>query len=140
VIAEGRGERLSPPPGLPTLDCVLVNPGAPSPTGAVYRAYDAAPRDERRPVTPGAFVTPAALIEWLATTRNDLETPAIALTPAIGETLAILAAEPEARFVRMSGSGATCFALCDDRAAAERLAARLGTAHPDWWVRAARLG
>jgi 4-diphosphocytidyl-2-C-methyl-D-erythritol kinase len=140
VIAEGRGERLSPAPVLPTLDCVLVNPGAPSPTGAVYRAYDAAPRDAGRPVTPEAFATPAALIEWLATTRNDLEAPAIALTPLIGETLAILAAEPEARFVRMSGSGATCFALCEDRAAAGRLADRLGRAHPQWWVRAARLG
>ncbi len=140
VIAEGRGERLSPAPALPTLDCVLINPGAPSPTGAVYRAYDVAPRDARRPVTPETFATPAAVIEWLATTRNDLEAPAIALTPVIGETLAILAAEPAARFVRMSGSGATCFALCDDRAVAERLAARLAAAHPQWWVRPARLG
>jgi len=140
VIAEGRGERLSPAPVLPTLDCVLVNPGVPSPTGAVYRAYDVAPRDAARPLTPAAFATPAALIDWLTTTRNDLEGPAIALTPVIGETLAILAAEPEARFVRMSGSGATCFALCEDRAAAERLAGRLSASHPHWWVRTARLG
>jgi len=140
VIAEGRGERLSPAPQLPTLDAVLVNPGAPSPTGAVYRAYDVAPRDDRRPETPAAFTSVAEVVAWLAGTRNDLEAPAVGLTPVIGETLAVLAAEPEALFVRMSGSGATCFALCEDRPAAERLADRLAEAHPAWWVRAARLG
>src|SRR5690606_33768470 len=46
AVAEGRGERLSPAPVLPELHAVLLNPGAPSPTGAVYRAYDAAPRPE----------------------------------------------------------------------------------------------
>lgn len=140
VIAEGRGERLSPAPSLPTLDAVLVNPGVPSPTGAVYRAYDAAPRDDRRAEAPAAFASVAEVAAWLAGARNDLEVPAVALTPTIGETLAILAAEPEALFVRMSGSGATCFALCEDRAAAQLLAARLAQAHPAWWVRAARLG
>lgn len=134
VIAEGRGERLSPAPRLPPLPAVLVNPRVPSPTGAVYRAYDAAPRDCARPLTPDVFITPAAVIHWLRATRNDLEAPAIALNPVIGRTLAVLAAEPESLFVRMSGSGATCFALCADLAAAGRLAARLAVANPGWWV------
>lgn len=134
VIAEGRGERLSPAPRLPPLAAVLVNPRVPSPTGAVYRAYDAAPRDAGRPLTPDVFMTPAAVVHWLRATRNDLEAPAVALNPAIGEVLAVLAAEPESLFVRMSGSGATCFALCADLAAAGRLAARLAVARPGWWV------
>ena len=76
----------------------------------------------------------------LAATRNDLEAPAVALQPLIGEVLGILGAAPEARLARMSGSGATCFALCADAVDAWRLAIRLEKARPDWWVRPCRLG
>ena len=55
--------------------------------------------------------------------RNDLEAPARALVPAIGDVLDWLAAQPGANFVRMSGSGATCFALFDDEAARDAAAA-----------------
>jgi 4-diphosphocytidyl-2-C-methyl-D-erythritol kinase len=75
----------------------------------------------------------------LASCRNDLEAPAARLAPPIGEALALLAAAPETRLARMSGSGATCFALCDTDAEARALAARLAAARPDWWVRACRL-
>jgi 4-diphosphocytidyl-2-C-methyl-D-erythritol kinase len=140
VIAEGRGERLSPAPSMPVLDAVLVNPGVPSPTGAVYRAYDAAPRDAARPATPGSFPSVEAVAGWLGSTRNDLQTPAVALAPAIGEVLSVLADQPESLFVRMSGSGSTCFALCSSQTASARLAGRLAAFNPTWWVRAARLG
>jgi 4-diphosphocytidyl-2-C-methyl-D-erythritol kinase len=137
LIAEGRGERLSPAPPLPELPAVLVNPGVPSPTGPVYRAYDAsgAPGAADRPDAP-PLASVAAAAAWLATCRNDLEPPALALEPRIGEALAALKAEPESLLTRMSGSGATCFALCESRAAAKALAARLAAAHPAWWVKA----
>lgn len=140
MIAEGRGERLTSGPAWPALPCVLVNPGVPSPTGPVYKAYDAAARfsDLRAPVLPEGLSVQAA-IETLSALRNDLETPAIALQPAIGEALAALTVEPEARLARMSGSGSTCFVLCDDPGAARRLALRLAARRPDWWVRDTRL-
>jgi len=141
-IAEGRGERLSEAPELPELHAVLVNPGAPSPTGAVYRAYDeaGAPGGADRPVLPPAFESVEALAEALADCRNDLEAPAVRLTPVIGEVLDVLRAAPETLLARMSGSGATCFSLCVGATAAAELADRLRSERRGWWVRACRLG
>ncbi|UAL12492.1 4-(cytidine 5'-diphospho)-2-C-methyl-D-erythritol kinase [Caulobacter segnis] len=142
LMAEGRGELLSPAPALPELNAVLVNPGAPSPTGAVYRAYDAAvhPDGAERPFLPSNLESAEEVAAWLAVaTRNDLEAPAVALEPRIGEVLDLLREEPESLLVRMSGSGATCFALCAGDIEAETLAERLETMRPDWWVRRCRL-
>jgi 4-diphosphocytidyl-2-C-methyl-D-erythritol kinase len=141
VIAEGRGERLSPAPPLPALPTVLVNPGVPSPTGAVYRAYDAmgAPGGADRPLAP-LLPDVAAVAAWLCDCRNDLEAPAVALESRIGQTLDALRAAPETLFARMSGSGATCFALCPSDEAARALAERLTRDRPPWWARACRLG
>lgn len=139
VLAAGRGERLSSPPSWPALPAVLVNPGAPSPTGAVYRAYDLRPARGAEIFDLPAFSQPAQVHGWLAQTRNDLEEPALRLTPAIGESLAVVAAQPEAKLTRMSGSGATVFALCETIQAARRLAAGLSRDYPTWWVRACTL-
>ena len=142
ALAEGYGERLTPAPVLPELHAVLVNPRAPSPTGPVYRAYDAAgaPGGAESPQPPASRLDLDALLGWLAATRNDLQAPAVSLAPAIGEVLAALEAAPETRFARMSGSGATCFALCRDRVGAQGLAARLEAARPGWWIQPCRLG
>lgn len=137
--AEGRGGRLTFEPRLPALAAVLVNPGVASPTGEVYRAYDAGPPAAAdRPPPPPAW-TPAAVIDWLAGQRNDLQAPAVARAPAIGAALAAVAALPQARLVRMSGSGATVFALFDTPSAAAASAARLAQDHPDWWIVATAL-
>jgi len=141
VIATGRGEVLSSAPRLPPLHAVLVNPGVESPTGPVFRAYDAgAVRDAVSPPMPPAFETPREVAALVARTRNDLEAPALGLTPAIGTVLEALRDARETLVARMSGSGATSFALCAGAAEARALAGRLGAAHPDWWVRACRLG
>ncbi|WP_374597690.1 4-(cytidine 5'-diphospho)-2-C-methyl-D-erythritol kinase [Brevundimonas sp.] len=132
--AEGRGEVLTFEPKLPPLPALLVNPGVPSPTGAVYRTYDAAPRPlESRPAPPGDW-SATGVIDWLAEQRNDLEAPAITLQPVIGAALQAVAALPEARLTRMSGSGATVFALFDTREAAEAAARQLASEQPDWWI------
>lgn len=142
-IAEGRGEQLSPAPGLPELHAVLVNPGVPSPTGAVYRAYDdaGAPGHAMRPALPEAFESAEELAAVLAaSTRNDLEASAVALEPAIGAMLERLRNAPEALFARMSGSGATGFALCAGEFEAQSLAETLSAERPDWWIKPCRLG
>jgi len=142
VIATGRGELLAPCPPFPDLPIVLVNPGVASPTGPVYRAYDAevAPEGANAPTWPDRLDGPAAVAAFLATCRNDLQAPAVRLQPAIADALSEIAAAPEALLTRMSGSGATCFALCADSRHAENLAARLAEARPAWWVRAGTLG
>ncbi len=74
-----------------------------------------------------------ALVEYLETTRNDLEAPARALCSVIGDVLAGLTGSG-ALFARMSGSGATCFGLYADEGALEAAKAGIGKAHPHWWV------
>jgi 4-diphosphocytidyl-2-C-methyl-D-erythritol kinase len=142
VIATGRGDRLAPAPPLPALAAVLVNPLRPSPTGAVYKAYDRAVALEGAslPVWPAAFAGPQDVAAFLACCRNDLQSPAVALQPAIADVLNALEGAPEALLARMSGSGATCFALCRSPADAAQLAGRLGAAHTHWWVKPCRLG
>lgn len=138
--AEGRGERLTPEPRLPSLPAVLINPGVASPTGEVYRAYDAgSPAAADRPAPPSAWDV-AAVVDWLARQRNDLEPPAMARARAIAAALAAAAALPDVRLVRMSGSGATVFALFDSPANAAAAARRLSESRPGWWIAPTNLG
>lgn len=133
--AEGHGDILIEEPRLPPLPAVLVNPGAPSSTGAVYRAYDEGPtRQANRDGEPTDWSV-AGVTQWLRRQRNDLTAPAVALQPLIGRALEAVAATPGVALARMSGSGATVFGLCPDAAAADRAAAALSAAHPAWWVR-----
>ena len=134
VFARGIGEVLTPAPPLPPFWLVLVNPGVPVQTPAVFKARQ------------GAFSSCAAwtaardldaLLRLLEATRNDLEPPALALEPRIGEVLVALRAAETCRLARMSGSGATCFGLFAKAAEAEAAAASLAAAYPAWWVAAA---
>lgn len=133
--AEGRGDILTFETGLPPLPALLINPGVPSATGAVYRALDSgSPGRADRPFAPPARDLPA-VIHWLAAQRNDLQAPAVALAPAIGAALTATASLPGARLTRMSGSGATAFALFDNPDAARTAGEALSALHPHWWVR-----
>lgn len=129
LVASGIGETLAPV-AMPALCLLLVNPLKPVATPVVFRAL------ERRDNAP--FALPATVADWpalIAGFRNDLEAPAIRVEPAIATVLAALSATG-ARLARMSGSGATCFALFDDAAGAEKAAATLRRAHPDWYIEA----
>jgi 4-diphosphocytidyl-2-C-methyl-D-erythritol kinase len=142
LIAEGRGEVLNPAPSIPVLDAVLVNPGVASPTGRVFAAYDAAgaPGAADCPDLPPVIGSAEETAAILSLFRNDLESPAIALAPAIGEALEMLRGQPQTLIARMSGSGATVFALCPGATEAETLAERVKLWRPDWWVVHCRLG
>ena len=132
--ARGRGDVLTFEPALPPLPALLVNPGIPSSTGAVYQAFDAgAPGLADTPPPPVDWSAPA-VEAWLQMQRNDLQAPAVALAPAIGDALAAAEALPGARLTRMSGSGATVFALFDTTPAAEAAGRALAALQPDWWV------
>ena len=112
-----------PQPKLSGAPLLLVNPGLPLSTAAVFRAWDGV---DRGPLAEGD--DRAALDHG----RNDLEAPAIALVPEIGVLLSEMRAlAPNAR---MSGSGATCFALCDTDTARDASAERLAARFPDSWI------
>lgn len=142
VLAEGRGERLSAPPKLSELHAVLVNPGVPVSTPAVYRQLDesGAFSSVVPPSAPADLASAKAVAEWLSDLRNDLEAPAVAVAPEVGDVLAALKAAPQSLLARVSGSGGTCFALTEDADAAAGLAQDLAAAHPAWWIRPCRLG
>jgi 4-diphosphocytidyl-2-C-methyl-D-erythritol kinase len=129
---EGRGEILTPV-SLPRLPILLVNPGVAVPTRDVFAALQT--RSGAGLALPqGGFPDAAALLQFLTRTRNDLEAPARAIQPVIATVLDALAGLPGVALARMSGSGATCFALLQDDAACAAAAAMLGSAHPGWWV------
>jgi len=140
-IAEGYGEKLLPAT-VPSVAAVLINPGVECPTPAVFRQYDALGRFENIEAKQlfSSVTSFDAFITALEATRNDLEAPAIALKPEIAEVLSSLETQPETAFARMSGSGATCFALCRTNDDALALGRRLEGLWPGAWVRTCRLG
>lgn len=127
---QGIGERLDPAPTLPRFGLVLVNPGGAVATAAVFRARTGGFSAPAR--LPPSWPDAVAMAADLARLGNDLEAPARALHPPIGAALAALNAAPGRLLARMSGSGATCFALFADARAARAAAA--GLARPGWWV------
>ena len=133
----GVGEHLAPAPALPPAWLVLVNPRRPLSTPAVFKARqgDFTPA---QPLTEAPADAPA-LARALAARRNDLTQAAITLEPLVADMLALLAAQPACLLARMSGSGATCFGLFADEAAAQAAATALTAANPSWWTAAAPL-
>ena len=136
--ARGIGEKLEYV-DLPPLYAVLVNPRVPVPTGAVFGALE---RRENPGMTPDmpSFADAAALIDWLADQRNDLEAPAIAVAPVIAQVLSALRDMEGCGLARMSGSGATCFGLFADVEACRAATQVLHQAYPKWWVAGGGLG
>lgn len=112
---EGVGEMLSALPSLAGTPVVLVNPCLPLSTAAVFAAWDGFDR--------------GPLADW-HDGRNDLEAPARALIPEVGSVLEWLAARDGVTTSRMSGSGATCFALFESSHARDRAAAPVPAS---WW-------
>jgi 4-diphosphocytidyl-2-C-methyl-D-erythritol kinase len=131
----GIGEKLGPPLRLAPIPALLVNPRAASPTPAVFAGMGLA-KGQASGAAAFAESLDDDVIAALARGRNDMQASAERITPVISETLEKLRGEGGARLVRMSGSGATCFALYADRHAAARAARRLKAIRPGWWVRA----
>jgi 4-diphosphocytidyl-2-C-methyl-D-erythritol kinase len=124
----GIGDVLRPAPALPACGILLVNPGVAVSTPAVFRARSPGFTPEAE--LPAAWPEPGAMARDLARFSNDLETPALACCPAIGPVLDWLRARPGCLLARMSGSGATCFALFPDAETARQVA---GTVPARWW-------
>lgn len=128
-LGVGVGEELSAVPelrlaGTPVL---LVNPRQPVATGPVFAAWDGIDR--------GPLFTGADLRAQLFAGRNDLQRPATAQCPAVADVLTELGAL-RPWLARMSGSGATCFALFDAAAERDAAVALLAERHPGWWTMA----
>jgi 4-diphosphocytidyl-2-C-methyl-D-erythritol kinase len=142
-LMRGVGDILSEPIALPRLAAVLVNPGVALATKDAFAAFDRLQPAAK--ALSGGMQTNipserAALVAYLAEQPNDLEPAAISLAPVIADALTELRDLPECRLARMSGSGASCFMLCDSSRAATVAARALSAKQPGWWVRATGLG
>lgn len=126
---EGRGEDLAPLelPGLAGMPILLANPGIPLGTAPVFKGWDQVDR--------GALDS-SSLDAIIRHGRNDLEAPARRLVPEIADVLDALSGQPGVELARMSGSGATCFALFATPNEAEVAREYLCAAQPDWWLMA----
>lgn len=132
VRGEGRGDALIPLPAetLAETPLLLVNPGIGLSTAAVFAGWngrDLGPLDTGDP--------------WIAARggRNDLEPAARSLVPEVGEAIAGLGDMAGVRLARMSGSGATCFALFESAEARDAAAIAISGERPGWWLLRSRL-
>jgi 4-diphosphocytidyl-2-C-methyl-D-erythritol kinase len=142
-VMTGVGETLLPL-SLPKLPCVMVNPCIPVATKDVFEALGlrhgellvGATDVMRAAAWPEAGASVEDWVEALSSGSNDLEAPATRIQPVIGEVLSALSATNGAWLARMSGSGATCFAIFENTAEAQRAAQKIKLDHPGWWVHA----
>lgn len=113
---DGVGDQLQPVDlGVGGTPVLLVNPRVHLSTADVFERWDGTDR--------------GPLDDW-RNGRNDLEIPAVEAVPLIGAVLAWLSVQSGAGFVRMSGSGATCFALFESEAARDQAAEAVPR---EWW-------
>jgi 4-diphosphocytidyl-2-C-methyl-D-erythritol kinase len=142
-VMTGVGETLLPL-SLPKMPCVMVNPRVPVATSDVFAALGlrsgellvGASDVLKAAAWPEEGASVEDWVEALAAGSNDLEAPATRIQPVIGEVLSALNATNGAWLARMSGSGATCFAIYENTAEAQRASQKIQTDHPRWWVHA----
>ncbi|MEO5937593.1 MAG: 4-(cytidine 5'-diphospho)-2-C-methyl-D-erythritol kinase [Sphingomonas sp.] len=124
AFGTGRGERLTPIDGLTGMPVLLVNPGVAVSTAEVFKAWDGVDRGQLGTGDPLSVAFAG---------RNDLQPAAITIAPTIADVLSLLVAQSRVTLVRMSGSGATCFALFEDELARSAARRAIAAAQPDWW-------
>ncbi|MBR0685140.1 4-(cytidine 5'-diphospho)-2-C-methyl-D-erythritol kinase [Bradyrhizobium manausense] len=142
----GVGEQLLPL-ALPSMPCVMVNPRVPVATKDVFQALGlrngellvGATSVLAAPAWPEAGGSIADWVAVLDAVANDLEAPAMRIEPVIGDVLGALRSSAGVKLARMSGSGATCFAIYGLPAEAHAAAEKIRADHPGWWVHAGTL-
>jgi 4-diphosphocytidyl-2-C-methyl-D-erythritol kinase len=145
-VMTGVGENLLPL-SIPRLPCVMVNPRVPVATKDVFKELGLKNGELRvgvkdvlkRATWPNEGGSLDAWIDALNAGNNDLEAPALKVEPVIDTVLSALRGAEGVRLARMSGSGATCFALFGNDTDARRAAGVIQLAHPLWWVHAGAL-
>ncbi|KDR89514.1 4-diphosphocytidyl-2C-methyl-D-erythritol kinase [Agrobacterium sp. TS43] len=131
LIARGIGEDIEPVTDLPELSMVLANPLKAVSTPEIFRRL----QNKTNPPLPASATI--GWMDFLAQSRNDLQPPAQALLPEIGEIIGLLSQEGAA-LVRMSGSGATCFGIFHSLEAARKAETSLRKRRPGWYFQATR--
>lgn len=135
ILVQGVGEDFTPVTYEGPKGILLVNPGLPLETPPVFRAY----RDAEVAFDAETAAAPAYGLEAIRARRNSLTGSAIAVLPVVDDVLKEIEALDGVRLARMSGSGATCFALFDSEVEAEAAARTFAARQPGWWLMADRI-
>ncbi|MEP6342389.1 MAG: 4-(cytidine 5'-diphospho)-2-C-methyl-D-erythritol kinase [Maricaulaceae bacterium] len=125
----GIGEDVEVKSGMGSIAALLVNPGFAVSTARIFKAFDAAPKKK----DPRPQTWCGDLLKTTSFGRNDLQDIAMFLRPEIKELIGKLAHLPQSKLARMSGSGATCFALFETQEQARAAKDIICRDHPDYW-------
>jgi 4-diphosphocytidyl-2-C-methyl-D-erythritol kinase len=129
----GIGDVIDPAPPMGEFPLVLVNPGIECATKEVFARFTGSYREPQ--ALPVAMDNLKDMAVFLKTRHNDLEGPALEIAPEIGAVLNALQGQKGCAFARMSGSGATCFALFESEGQAQKAAKAIASKNPGWWVK-----
>lgn len=152
AVMEGIGEKLTEVK-IPKFGIILANPGVSVSTPTIFKALAKQRAEKHGVFTPSKKIneiaqnwddtldSKKAFLEFIKNTHNDLQPPAVTEEPVIGEMLETLEKLNNVLFVRMSGSGGTCFALFEDQSAAQKACKQFKelSSSKEWWVEAGEI-
>ncbi len=130
---QGIGEDVTLLGDTPNWFMILANPRVDVPTGAVFGAMKSK-QNSAMQLPTNWQERPQDDVSWLASLRNDMQAAAVTQQPVINDVLAALRNTTGNQMVRMSGSGATCFAIYATDTARDQALAQLKRSHPTWWL------
>ncbi len=133
TLVEGIGEKLLQAPNMPEIPILIVNPLVSCPTAEIFMNHHGLFKDKI--TLPDNFATVFELVDFLRTTQNDLYAPAAQLVPEIGNVLNALDADTQCLLSRMTGSGASSFALFETIESAHNAQKIIQDENPDWWAK-----
>lgn len=134
---QGIGEVIKAAPVMGEYNCVLIYPGKPCNTKAVFNAFKG---EFDAPLPPQNFDARAAFLAMMRKTQNRLTPVSRTLVPEIENVLHGLIHETGCEIARMSGSGSACFGLFIDERTARTAAVKIAEQNQDWWVQATTIG
>ena len=132
TLVEGIGDRLTQAPDFNEIPILLINPMVSCPTAQTFMHHNGIYKDKIS--LPDHFPSVFDLVTFLQSTDNDLYASASSLIPEIGNVINALDTQGKSLFSRMTGSGASCFALYETIDQANQAKKEIEEDNPDWWL------
>ncbi len=137
-VVEGIGEILTPAPEIEEIPILIVNPLISCPTKDIFLHHNGIFKEKIK--IPDYFSSIFDYVDFLKSTDNDLYMPASKLVPEIGNIINALETQNSCLLARMTGSGASCFALFENIEQAKQAKQAIIDENPDWWAKTGWLG
>jgi len=132
TLVEGIGDKLISAPDFNEVPILIINPLVNCPTAQTFMRHNGVCKNKI--TLPDNFASVFDLINFLKSTDNDLYAPASSLVPEIGNVINALETQGDSLLSRMTGSGASCFALYETHDKATQAKKEIEQENPDWWL------